>query len=69
MSAIEQAEELRQQAVQLLLAEQELIGERLLQLGYEQENSPVGKRRGRRAKVATEPDAKVNDAPPPEKLD
>lgn len=46
MSAIEQAEELRQQAIQLLLAEQELIGERLLQLGYDQETSPVDKRRG-----------------------
>lgn len=63
MSAIEQAEELRQQAIQLLLAEQELIGERLLQLGYDQENSPVGKRRGRRSKVASEPNVTVNDAP------
>lgn len=61
MSAIEQAEELRQQAIQLLLAEQEQLGKRLLQLGYDPENSPVGKRRGRRPKVAAEPDAQVND--------
>jgi hypothetical protein len=69
MGAIEQVEELRQQAIQLLLAEQELIAEKLLQLGYDQDNSQAGKRRGRRPKVATEPDVKVNDAPPPAKLD
>ena len=69
MDAIERAEELRQQAIQLLLAEQELIGEKLLQFGYDQENSPVGKRRGRRPKVATEPDVTVTDALLVEKVD
>jgi hypothetical protein len=69
MSAIEQAEELRQQAIQLLLAEQELVGERLLQLGYDQENPQVGKRRSRRQKAASEPEVMVNSAPLPEKAD
>ena len=40
MNAIERAEELRQDAIKLLLAEQEVLGEKLLQLGYDQENSP-----------------------------
>jgi hypothetical protein len=69
MSAIEQAEELRQQAIQLLLAEQERLGESLLQLGYDQENSPAGKRRGRRPKVATEPGTIVNEVPTRERVD
>ena len=62
MSVIEQAEGLRQQAIQLLLAEQELVGDKLLQLGYDQESSPVGKRRGKRSKVAPERDVTVTDA-------
>lgn len=62
MSVIEQAEGLRQQAIQLLLAEQELVGDKLLQLGYDQESSPVGKRRGKRPKVATERGVTVTDA-------
>ena len=62
MNAIERAEELRQDAIKLLLAEQEVLGEKLLQLGYDQENSPVVKRRGRRPKTATEQDVTVTDA-------
>ena len=69
MGAIEQAEELRQQAIQLLLTEQERVGERLLQLGYDQENSPTSKRRGRRPKVATGPEVTVTDALLAEKVD
>lgn len=69
MNAIDQAEELRQQAIKLLLDEQERVGERLLQLGYDQENAPAGKRRGRRSKVTTESDAPANDTPPLEKAD
>ena len=61
MGAREQAAELRQQAIQVLLKEQELIREQLLELGYDQENSTAGKRRGRRAKVATESDVTVTD--------
>lgn len=62
MSVIEQAEGLRQEAIRLLLAEQELLGDKLLQLGYDQESSPVGKRRGKRSKLAPERDATVTDA-------
>jgi hypothetical protein len=69
MSAKEQAEELRQQAIKLLLDEQELLREQLLQFGYDKENAPAGKRRGRRPKVATESGAPVNDTPPREKAD
>ena len=61
MSAIEKAEELRLQAIQLLLTEQDLIGKRLLQLGYDQENSLVGKRRGKRSKIAPEREVTVTD--------
>lgn len=61
MSAIEKAEELRLQAIQLLLTEQDLIGKRLLQLGYDQENSPAGKRRGKRSKIAPERGVTVTD--------
>lgn len=69
MNAIERAEELRQDAIKLLLTEQEVLGEKLLQLGYDQENSPVVKRRGRRPKAAVEPDAPVNDALLVERVD
>jgi hypothetical protein len=69
MGAREQAAELRQQAIQVLLKEQELIREQLVELGYDQENSPAGKRRGRRAKVATESDVTVTDDILVEKVD
>jgi len=61
MSVIEQAEVLRQRAIKLLLEEQELVGDKLLQLGYDQESSPVGKRRGKRSKVAAERDVTMAD--------
>ena len=46
MTAIEQAEELRQQAITILLDERDAIGQKLTLLGYEQK-SPDTKRRGR----------------------
>lgn len=49
MTAREQAEQLRQQAIQTLLEEREAIDKMLGTLGYG-ENAPAGKRRGRRPK-------------------
>jgi hypothetical protein len=69
MDAIEQATGLRQQAIKVLLDEQERIGGLLLQLGYGQETPPTSKRRGRRPKIATEPDVTVTDALLVEKVD
>ena len=69
MSAKEQAEELRQKAIKLLLEEQELLVEQLLLLGYDQENAPAAKRRGRRPKVATESGAPMKDTSSREKAD
>jgi hypothetical protein len=57
MTAIEQAEELRQKAISLLIAERDQIEERLIQLGYGQEKAPLGKKRGRKPKNATTPPA------------
>ena len=54
MSAIEEAEALRQQAIKLLLAEQESVKDKLLQLGHGQDNMSVGRRRGRRPKAGAE---------------
>jgi hypothetical protein len=68
MNAIQQAEELREQAIQLLLAEQDLIKERLHQWGYDKENSQVGKRRGRRPKAATECDVTFTEGLSAEKV-
>lgn len=62
MDAKERAEQFRQQAIQVLLTEQETIGKQLLQLGYNPEDSPVGARRGRRSRVAIEPEVTVTDA-------
>jgi hypothetical protein len=49
MTAREQAEELRQQAIQTLLDEKKAIDGMLRTLGYE-ETAPAEKRRGRRPK-------------------
>ena len=49
MTAREQAEQLRQQAIQTLLEEKEAIDKMLGTLGYG-ENTPTAKRRGRRPK-------------------
>jgi hypothetical protein len=69
MSAREQAAELKQQAIEVLLKEQDLIRKELLEMGYDQENIPAGKRRGRRAKLATESDVTVTDDILVEKVD
>lgn len=69
MKAIEKAEELRQQALQLLRIERELSGEKLLQLGYDQENSAVGKQRGKRSKVAPEREVAETDDPLANRVD
>jgi len=53
----------------VLLAEQQLIEEKLREWGYNQESAPVTKRRGRRPKSAIEPDVIVNAPPPPEEVD
>lgn len=55
MTAIEQAEELRQKAIALLIAERDQIDGRLAQLGYGQEKAPSGKKRGRKPKSSTPP--------------
>jgi hypothetical protein len=47
MTALEQANELQQQAVNILLAEREQIDARLVQLGYGDIKTTSGKRRGR----------------------
>jgi hypothetical protein len=50
MTAIEQAEQLRLQAIEILTAERGRIDEQLAQLGHGQEKAPTGKRRGRKPK-------------------
>lgn len=62
MTIIEQAEELRQQAISLLMEERDQIDAQLALLGYGQEKAPSGKRRGRRPKNFTEPEAPEPDA-------
>ena len=47
MSAIQQSETLRQQAIELLLTEREAIDNQLQTLGHGQEKGPAGKKRGR----------------------
>jgi hypothetical protein len=47
MTALEKVEELKTQAIEILLAEQKQIESQLHQLGYGQENAPTHKRRGR----------------------
>lgn len=63
MNAIEQAEELRKQAIKVLLEEQDLLQKKLLEFGHDPENSQVGKRRGRRPKVVTEQAPPVSEIP------
>ena len=50
MTAIEQAQNLQQQAIAILLAEREQIDQHLVQLGHGDKKSPASKR-GRPAKV------------------
>ncbi len=47
MSAIQQSEQLRQQAIELLLTEREAIDNQLATLGHGQEKTAPSKRRGR----------------------
>jgi hypothetical protein len=47
MSVIEKSEELRQQAIELLLTEREAIEQQLQTLGHGQEKTAPSKRRGR----------------------
>jgi hypothetical protein len=56
MTAREQAEELRQQAIKTLLTEKQAIEQQLKLLGYGQENGIMMKRRGRPPKAVTEAD-------------
>ena len=53
MTTREQAEQLRQQAIQTLIDEKEAIDKMLKTLGYGE--SPTGKRRGRRPKLQEAP--------------
>jgi hypothetical protein len=53
-SALQEAAELQQQAIELLLYERDAIDKRLAQLGYGQEKAPTGKRRGRKPKILIE---------------
>ena len=53
MTAREQAEELKRQAIDLLLKEREAIDAELKQLGYGQENATTPRRRGRPPKTMT----------------
>jgi hypothetical protein len=54
MTAREQAEELKRQAMDLLLRERDAIEAELKALGYGKENGATVKRRGRPRKTATE---------------
>jgi hypothetical protein len=55
MTAIEQAQELQRQAVEILIAERGRIDDQLAQLGHGQEKAPSGKKRGRKPKSTTPP--------------
>jgi hypothetical protein len=57
MTAIEQAEQLRLQAIEILTAERQRLDEQLAQLGYGQEKAPLGKKRGRKPKNSVMPQA------------
>jgi hypothetical protein len=65
MTAREQAEELRQQAIKTLLAEKQAIEEQLKLLGYGHENGATMKRRGRPPKPAIEAAQGENQAHSP----
>lgn len=54
MTAIEEAEGLRQQAIAILVKERDEIDACLVQLGHGQEKAPTGKRRGRPIKIQEE---------------
>ena len=54
MTALEKAEGLRQEAINLLLDERKRIDESLAQLGHAQEQKSPGKRRGRPPKTQEE---------------
>ena len=56
MTAREQAEELKRQAIDLLLKEREAIDAELKALGYGQEKAAPQKRRGRPPKATLEAD-------------
>lgn len=62
MSVLDQVASLKQHAIELLLNERERIDSELNQLGYGQEKAPSGKRRGRRPKNFTQPEAPEPDA-------
>ena len=62
MTAREQAEELKRQAIDLLLKEREAIDAELKMLGYGQENPTPQKRRGRPPKTALEADREDHQA-------
>lgn len=51
MTALEQAQALQQQAIEILLTERDAIDARLRQLGHGQEKAALGKKRGRPAKL------------------
>ena len=51
MTAIEQAEELRQRAITILLAEREQIDTQLAQLGHGEKKAAPMKKRGRPSKA------------------
>jgi hypothetical protein len=61
MTAREQAEELRQQAIKTLLAEKQAIEQQLKLLGYGQEDGTTVKRRGRPPKATTEADPRESN--------
>jgi hypothetical protein len=62
MSAREEAEELRQKAIETLLDEKHAIEEQLKLLGYGQEKAPTQKRRGRPPKGGASPQGVDGDA-------
>lgn len=53
MTALQEAEDLRQQAIRILISEREEIDTQLARLGYGEIKAPSGKRRGRKPKNAT----------------
>ena len=54
MSVIQKSEELRQQAIELLITEREAIDNQLSTLGHGQEKTALTKKRGRPRKEAQE---------------
>jgi hypothetical protein len=62
MTALEQATELQEKAILILMTEREIIDARLTQLGYGQEKAPNGKRRGRPSKLSFHSDTTQSGA-------